>query len=341
MIDFMPETPTLVAENSRPRRRSSIALYSVAFLIVQVVLLLAALWISTKHWFLVHCYNGMLQSGYSLRLNHADCDVVIYGDSSSMTGLDPEIIQQITGLKTCNIAEGSTITDVIGTRYPLDQYLLHNKRPRFLLMMYTSSMFRPDVKLFNAYRIEGMTYAFQYEHTPEFLGKLVRHHPFWPIRWASFVGQEVVNYFVQRYVYDNHHFYTDTRAQREGRHGVWPIDLPPETHCVRRPVSKEEVGRHADEVESIRRHLSVGGTKVFINISPVPDCDVSYAVYSDLAQGLHDNVFEKLPISYFNQGDVHYSPQGSRYISIEAGDEILAVERQQDAARRSASGVAP
>ena len=78
-----------------------------------------------------------------------------------------------------------------------------------------------------------------------------------------------------------------------------------------------------------------------INIAPVPDCDISYDMYNRLSAGLHDNAFERLPISYFNQGDVHFSPEGSRYISIEAAQEILAAERKQDAARQAASGVAP
>ena len=52
---------------------------------------------------------------------------------------DPDLVQRITGLKTCNLAEGVTILWVVGSRFPLDAYLENNKRPRYL--PFTVSMF--------------------------------------------------------------------------------------------------------------------------------------------------------------------------------------------------------
>ncbi len=282
----------------------------------------------------------MLQSGYSLRLQHADCEVLIYGDSSTMTALDPAVIQQITGLKTCNIAEGTTITGVVGTRYPLDQYLAHNKRPRFLLLMYTPSMYTPDVAPFTTYFVEGVTYAFTNERTPLFFKGLLRR-PWWLLKYSLSVGEQITNYFVGKYVLRNQQIDTDTRAQRDSRKGVWGFPLPPEAHCMRGSIPEGLLHRHADQIAAMRRRYETGGTTVLFNISPVPDCDRDYPLYSRLSSGLHQNPFERLPISYFNEGDVHFSPQGSRYISAELGREVLAVEQQQDAARRAASAVAP
>lgn len=66
---------------------------------------------------------------------------------------------------------------------------------------------------------------------------------------------------------------------------------------------------------------------MILDISPVPDCDVLYDRYAELANGLHDNAFEPLPISYFNEGDVHFSAVGSQYISRKAAEQILALEQ--------------
>ena len=79
--------------------------------------------------------------GYSLRMKHQDCDVVLYGDSTALTGLDPDIVQRITGLKSCNIAEAGWIEDVVGTDFPLQAYLKDNKRPRFIVTDITPSLF--------------------------------------------------------------------------------------------------------------------------------------------------------------------------------------------------------
>jgi hypothetical protein len=87
--------------------------------------------------------------------------------------------------------------------------------------------------------------------------------------------------------------------------------------------------READQVASVRQRYGVDGTHVILNISPVPDCDVSYSLYDNSAKGLHDNTFERLPISYFNEGDVHFSPVGSSYISNEAAHQILNLEEKQ------------
>ena len=331
---------TPLPKTSRSNRRGGILWYCIGLVLAPACLLALSFPVGTTRWFPDHCYRALMQSGYSVRLQHADCEVVIYGDSSTMTALDPAVIQQITGLKTCNIAEGTTITEVVGTHYPLDQYLAHNKRPRFLLLMYTPSMYTPNVPPFRYYFVEGMTYAFTYERTPLFFKGLLRR-PWWVLKYSLSVGEQVINYFVGRYVLRNHHLDADTRAQRDSHNGLWAFPLPPETHCVRGLLPDGFEQRHADQVAAIRQRYETGGTTVLFNISPVPDCDRDYPLYSRLSSGLHQNSFERLPISYFNEGDVHFSPQGSRYISVELGHEVLAVEQRQDAARRAASAVAP
>ena len=307
-------------------------LYVTGFVSVQVVFLGLALFLASTPWFLTHdAYPGMYQTGYSLRLKHADCDIVIYGDSSTLTGLDPDIIQGITGLTTCNLAEGVTIQGVVGSLFPLDTYLENNKRPRYLLTMYTPSLFRPSVDRFTEYQPEGVLYLLQYDRTREMLHGLLQRRK-WLVDFDLWAGRGILKDLANRYIPGvNTKVPVDTRAQRDSRHGIWSFPESPETNCVRTAyhIDPATVGRYAENIAQMRNRYSVDGTTVLVNISPVPTCDGLQQTYQDRSEGLHDNVFESLPISYFNEGDVHFSPEGSRHISVEAANQILALEKQR------------
>jgi hypothetical protein len=306
--------------------------YVVGFVAVQVFFLLFTLVLASTPWFMTHdAYPGMLQSGYSIRLKHADCDVVLYGDSSALTGLDPDIVQKVTGLKTCNLSEGATIQGVVGSRFPLDVYLENNKRPRYLLGMYTPSLFRPYVEQFTDYQPEGVLYLLQYDRSHEMMRELLGRRDYL-LKFDLWAGHQMIREFLNRYTPGrNAMALVDTRAQRDSRNGIWPYPLPPETQCVRTAYRLPPgiFQRYADSVAKMRTIFGVDETTVLINISPVPTCDTLQQTYRDKAEGLHDNDFETLPISYFNEGDVHFSAEGSQHISIEAANQILALEQQR------------
>lgn len=316
------------------RRALGVLWYGLGFAAVQILLLAGVLLTSTRPWFLDHDdYPGLRNAGYSLRAQHEDCEVLIYGDSSSLTGLDPAVIQSVTGLKTCNISEGGTIQGVVGSDYPIDQYLKHNKRPRFLLAMYTPSKFFPHRDLFDDDKPEGMIYGFQYDRDPDFIHGLLKHSTLvrkFDILAGHALIADVVDYHLP--FLSTRSKPEDARTQRDSRMGIWPYPLPPETHCVRGgPDDLDSYKRDERSVTAMRERYAVDGTQVLINLAPVPVCDASQDIYRKMSEGLHDNAFETLPIEYFNEGDVHFSPQGSRYISIEAGHQILALEAQSAA----------
>ncbi len=303
--------------------------YTLAFVLVQLLGLAVVLLLTTTQWFTRHNgYPGMQMTGYSLRLANANCDVVLYGDSSALTGLDPAIVQKITGLKTCNIAEGTTIQNIVGM-FPLDEYLKHNRRPAFLLATYTPSIFDPLQGTFQKYQVDGIAYALEYDRTSTLLRGLL-HHKRWLLNYTLWAGKSILDDTFNRLLHRGSTF-VDTREQRRLRDGIWPFPRPPETHCVRTAAhyKPEQFGRYEESVASFRQRYAVDGTRVILDISPVPDCDVLYDRYAQLSQGLHDNSFERLPISFFNEGDVHFSAAGSEYISRKAGEQILALMHGQ------------
>lgn len=320
-----------------PERRHCIY-YVVGFCAVQVCVLALVFVLAATPWFLTHdAYPGMYQSGYSLRLEHADCDVLIYGDSSSLTGLHPQVIEKITGFKTCNISEGTTIQDIVGSNFPLDSYLKHNRRPKYLLTMYTPSMFRPSIPAFTDYYPEGMLYLLQYDRNRANY-RTLWHHKQWLLNFDFWVGRQLVQELVGQLPGFRKHV-VDARKQRAEHGGVWPYPLPAEDHCVRTAyhINPADVQYDAANVDEMRRTYGVDGTTVIINMAPVPDCDVTKDVYRTKSEGLHDNRFEVMPISEFNEGDVHFTPEGGTHISVEAAHQILALEQKKHNASAGAS----
>ncbi len=203
-------------------------------------------------------------------------------------------------------------------------------------------MFRPYIGKFDGYYPEGVIYALQYDRNHALYWGLLRR-PHWLVQFDLWAGRQIVKDFFNRHLPGgNSKTPIDPKAQRESRHGIWPFPFAPETHCVRTAFHLEpnSIRRYASSVTEMRRIYGVDGTTVLVNIAPVPTCDTLQQIYRELSEGLHDNAFESLPISYFNEGDVHFSPEGSKYISIEAGKQILSLEAQRRAQKPLTGGTA-
>ena len=299
--------------------------YVAAFVIAQAALLAFTFFIAGTPWFLWHNhYPGLRNFGYAHRAGGLNCEILIYGDSSSLTGFDPSVIQRITGLKTCNVSEGITIQAVVGSDEPLRAYLSRNAPPRFLIATWTPSIFRPDFESGDAYFPEGFVYALQFDDRKVFLRRML-HRPRWLVNFSIWTLESLANGFFDELTGKSRH-QIDARAQRDSRAGQWPYPVPIETHCVRdnASITPDMVGRWQKSVETFRRKYSSPRTTVIIDISPVPECDTTYGLYAERSEGLHENPFERLPIRFFNQGDVHFSAEGANYISEQAGNQILS-----------------
>lgn len=306
--------------------------YACGFVLAQISLLLLVLGVASTRWFLAHDDDpGMRTFGYVFRIGHADCQVVLYGDSSAEIGLDPSVVQNVTGLKTCNLSEAGWIEDVVGTTYPLDSYLRHNKRPLYMVMMFTPSLYEPYRPPFSNYRFNGVLYELQYNRHAKIYWELLKR-PRWLLDFDLWAGHAMIEHFLDRELVNNPGLPPMDGAmnERTQRRGLWRVPWPPETHCVRDAlhIGADSIGRYAASVEKMRKLYAVDGTQVLLDITPVPTCDLLQDTYRERSAGLHDNKFETLPISYFGEGDVHPSLQGSHFISTQVGEQILALERK-------------
>ena len=298
--------------------------YLLAFLLTPIAVIFALVPFSASDWFLQHHYPGLRNFGYSERIGAAHCEVILYGDSSALTGLDPTIVERLTGLKTCNLSEGSTVQVVAGSDLPLNLYLRRNPPPRFLLGMWSYTSYRPYLQPFTAYQPEGILYVWRYGSRFRLLRAFVRH-PDWALTFAASVFDTLARP-AAGVAPERPYHRADAQAQRDAGLGMWPFPLPPQAACVRNGLNEgpERIQRWSESVAAFRRRYSTPQTTVLLDISPIPVCNKLAAAYAERTQGLHDNPLEKVGISDFNEGDVHFSPQGSRYVSEQAAHQIVA-----------------
>lgn len=71
---------------------------------------------------------GSLSKLYSGTIN---ADIVIFGSSRTMLHLDPAVIESATHLTTYNLAKDGT--NIYQSFFTLEEYLLHNKRPKLII----------------------------------------------------------------------------------------------------------------------------------------------------------------------------------------------------------------
>jgi hypothetical protein len=310
--------------------RRTLLVYSLSVVLLPLLLLTGQLWVASTPWFMQHnAYPQLRGIGYELTLKHEDCEVVLYGDSSALTAYDPAVVQGMTGMKACNISEGGTITSVVGT-YPLDTYLTQNKRPRYLVMMFTPSFFRPNPPWMGGSQPEGYTYLLQFIRDRRLFYCLLRK-PWGTLRYVTWVSRQLFADLCGRLQHEN----PDDPAKdgllaRQRRHGTLTYAQPTQTYCVRTAIHYKAADMHGDPegVAAARRNYGVDGTEVFVNVAPVPTCDELQDTYEKILAGEHDNRFERLPISWFNNEDVHFNAIGANYLSAEVAQQILEREHR-------------
>jgi len=270
--------------------------------------------------------------GYSLTLHHADCQVVLTGDSSALTGLDPLTVTRVTGLSACNVAEGGTVTVVTGS-YPLDTYLKQNAPPKYIVFMNTPSIYTPPSSSswdgYSSYN-EGVVYLLHYERGKSVFETLWKHRAetYRFIEWTAHTAlTSIQTSFEHPHKYDG---LEDPALRRAHHGGLFTYYSAAETSCFRNGWDKKiRITADPEWVAGLRSKYGVNGTRVLVNVAPVADCDDMKDVYERTLQGMHDNKLEVLPIGMFNNQDVHFTPEGAEIVSTEVGNQILADEKSR------------
>jgi hypothetical protein len=263
-------------------------------------------------------YNQV--ENYAFSLNHQDCEVLIFGDSSAMTGVDPVKIEELTHRKACNISQTQPTVAATGT-LTLDLYLKQNAVPKYLVIQLSPDTF---------YQAHGLDTLAAFD--PIML--MLRHDPGYgtakkllqnmapTLRFLSVVLQ--ARYRPDR-AYGATFFalYTRPIADYYAHKGFLSMPKPSERGCgVAKPL-----GEVADFgwIEEARSRYSAMGAKVLVLVSPIPECDSQREIYRGLDAHV-DGGSSTLPLELFNDSDRHYTREGADVVSDSVARRIMALE---------------
>ena len=287
-------------------------IYALLLLLIPALFLLASIPIVRSAAFPVASGDPfLLNADYPYGLKHVDCAIVIYGDSSAITGIDPTIIERITGLKTCNIAQARSALEIVGM-HALDLYLQNNAAPRYLLLQFTPETLARDRDFFWP---EGLTLLVRHKSLPVALAMMMSH----PVKSYEF-SIWAIKMRLQALL-DGPVDFSATEQTFKAKRGLLLLPKPAQTSCVNQRAVAPPVSSWTRQV---RAEYSSGRTRVIINVGPVPDCTVNVAAIAPTLAGVTDNTLPIYPVDLFCDLDRHLTPRGSERLSREIGEQIMA-----------------
>lgn len=273
-------------------------------------------------FFLHHGASVWVQSNDAVfDMRDRECDVLVFGDSTAMTGINPDVVQSQTGYKTCNIAVTNAVLAVTGN-LALDSFLAHNARPRILLVQLS-----PDDFQISSHSWHQTIYA-------EGLLELLRHgkpattrhtlltHPAESISFAGYAAG-----FTAYYAIKNVWFHVTRLRPEEDtvhvRNGFFTPPAKARTFCdLAEAFADPTHGSFSRSmVRSFRADYSNRSGLVLVNVAPIPSCDRNLAAYEAELDGVTSNALLPLPIGLFNDGR-HYTAMGSTVVSRLIANEL-------------------
>jgi hypothetical protein len=287
-------------------------IYALLLLLIPALFLLASVPVVRSAAFPVASGDPfLLNADYPYSLKHVDCAVVIYGDSSAITGIDPTIIERITGLKTCNIAQARSALEIVGM-HALDRYLENNTAPRYLVLQFTPETLARDRDFFWP---EGLTLLLRHKSLPVALAVMMSH----PVKSYEF-SIWAIKMRLQALL-DGPTDFSATEQTFRAKRGLLLLPKPAQTTCVNHRAVAPPV---ASWTRRLRAEYSSGGTRVIINVAPIPDCAVNAAAIAPTLQAVTDNTLPIYPVDLFCDLDRHLTSLGSERLSSEIGRQIKA-----------------
>jgi len=291
--------------------RTAYVRYCLTLALVPVLAVVGAMFIARSSWYLRHQRNSYLTiSDYAFLQADKNCEVVIFGDSSALTGVAPRVLEAATGLRTCNIAQPNTALAVAGT-LALDAYLQKNAPPKILLFQFTAPDFRPREGRDQLYE-EGALQLVRHKLDPSTM-QLFAEHPLAFLEFSEFVLRTaLINRDWSGATYER------TWAAVRETNGLFTAPGGPLSQCAGnlavRPPDPEWIA-------ALRREYSRAGTRVLIYVAPYPACDQSYAYYAAALQGLSDNQLSRFDIRFFNEQN-HFTREGAEINSRRIASDL-------------------
>jgi hypothetical protein len=242
------------------------------------------------------------------------CDVLIFGDSTAMVSLDPQILQGITGLRACNVATTRPTLEIVGLD-PLDKYLARNPRPRYLVLQFGANLFGPmPYDRGHEEPADGLVSVLRYYNPRLALEQVLRHPGYLStISWIVY-AQGVQSLWQSIMHPESKSKLTDGYIIAPGKSLA---------NCTLLDLADRQAS--SAWVHYLRDHYSELADRVIVNVTPTPACNTLYPSWSRDLRGLTDNRLETYPSALFVDG-MHLNRKGAVHFSREIAEQILSLE---------------
>lgn len=317
VVNHPPATPPQVAWR-----------YSLCLLILTVVAIPAFIRLGYSNFFMRHGASVWVQSNDAIfAMRDRDCDVLIFGDSTAMTGIDPDVVQHDTGLRTCNISVTNSVLAVTHN-LTLDTYLANNPGPRVLLVQLSPDGFQPESSTWEqTVYPEGMLELLRHGTAAQSRHALVTH----PREAIAFAGY-AAGFTVYGLAKEAWFHATNRRVEEDTvtvHNGFFTPPSPPRTSCEPGATySNPKAGGTfpSKVVHQFQTTYASSSTVVLVNVAPIPACDQNLADFTSELRGVTSNSVMPLPVGFFNDSR-HYTAVGSAVVSSLVAQELIAVGR--------------
>jgi hypothetical protein len=308
-------------------RRYRYGIYLLIVLVLPIACLLLAFPIARTHRYL-ELSRRPLWHATEYRFTGAarDCDVVIFGDSSGMIGVNPAVVEARTGWKTCNLAVPYMATAVAGTSI-LDKYLASNKPPRFIVFHLSATHLRaPEMDELNGL-VDAWLMADEH-FTPGQALRLFLRHPEDSVYFASELWQQFLSTNkLQRPDWTGQTYARDMEQQRRDNGWLPQPGTAWDVVCGwQAPTPQFERGYFdrliARYSKASAQGRTDGRTQVVIWANPSRACDVHSAEYRAGARAIGIAPPPVYPIGQFADA-FHLNTEGAARNSEALADTML------------------
>lgn len=317
--------------------------YCLLLIALPLLAIPACIAFGTSNFFLHHGASVWVRANDAVfDMHDRDCYVLIFGDSTAMTGIDPDLLAARTGFRTCNIAVTNAVLAVTGN-LTLDHFLASNPRPHILLIQLSPDSFEPRREIWHqTIYAEGLLELLR-RGDPAQIHRVLLSHPQESIAFAGYAAGYGA-WYVLRDIWSH---LTHRRPEEDTlrvRNGFFTPPAPALTSCaplssLPSPAQSSQPRFSRDLVAGFQHQYAGQATVVLVNVAPIPACDGNLAAYQAELHGLTSNSLQPLPVTLFND-DRHYTASGSKVVSSAIVQELQTVASQpvSDADRLPPSG---
>ncbi len=273
-------------------------------------------------YFMRHSASVWVQANdATFAMRGRQCDVLVFGDSTAMTGIDPQQIDAATGLHTCNIAVTNAVLAVTN-ELPLDHFLANNARPGILLVQLSPDDLQRESHVWTqTIYAEGLLEQLRHG-SPAETRTLFLTHPRETIAFAGYVAGYTA-YHGLRWVW-KHLTHKSAAEQRILiRNGFFTPPSPPITACEvpLHHIDPSDRAFPRSFLNDLRDRYRGRAGVVLLDVAPIPVCDENLPAYQKQLAGLTSNTLRGLPITQF--ADMrHYTAEGARIVSGLIADQV-------------------